>query len=464
MIHITLKTSIRKRIDEISHIKANYNYNIKKRLYYNITMFQHWINNVIGSETTIEYRIGDVMDNTISYTVKYYTNEQRKKSLEQLATENVNMIKTYMKNLSANIFNKRILHTLRSIKTYLNDDIYKLFDIYSEIGDESVTKLTTLEINIPKIQSVEYKIIKLKDGSTIRQFIDPYVNNYGVYVDYSKDINEFNYMFNGLHVFEHYVTYAWKKLSNKDIIYYNGSTFSNGICYVYTITKTIESIKERLIKSILFHIKSSNVEYIKKTNSINIETIRTISEAYNMRNITRLGRSDQIAFSDSYNPEVFAYWCSQPMNILVVTNQEITINVDNLNNFYDKYHVNNRKPLQRTINYFPKEVFYTHYNNGIHLYKKNINKICKKIYGREITKSFYGIGNRTVIYQNESEGNYNKIDVSNEQTFLTTLLFFSKYVSDKNMKKYIDNNTFPLDAIDFNEQSMYSYKFVEDVL
>lgn len=446
---------------------------IKSMLYIKINQLMKWLNHRIGAETIIEYRTNSVNNLECCYEVKRYTNEDKNKQYSKLILEKLNIVKKFLENLPETLFEKKMLFRLRSINILLkkcfNTDIKNIFVLSLKYNDKIIYK-KNIVINFPKIKNVEYVVTELCDGSTIRQYIDPYINNYGVFVDYSKPVDELNYMYNCLHVYEHYVTYAWKNLSNNNVIDLNGATFSNGLCFVYTISKTKETLMERLVSSILFHIKSSNIDFIEKTKGLDIETTRTISETYMLRNLSRLGRSDQQAYNKGYNKDIFAYWSSQPMNILVVTSEKLDINVDEFNKFYNKYHVNVKQPKMLDLIYFPKEISIIHYKTGSHMFKKNIDKIIKKVYDpTSETKSFYGIGNRLVnledeehyinkIIKKKNKTNINKliktkldkVDCSMYQTLLHSLLFFAKYTTKETVQNYINNSLVPPDVMAFD--------------
>lgn len=467
------------------------NNDIKAILFIKIYQLMSWLNHKIGAETIIEYRTNGVKDLVCSYEIKRYTNTDKNKSYNKLIIEKVNIVKKFLETMPETLFENQVLYTIRNINTllrkYFKTSIRKIFMLSIQYNNNVIYNKNVL-INFPKIKEIVYDVTTLCDGSTIRQYIDPYINNYGVFIDYSKTLDELNYMYNCLHVYEHYVTYAWKDLSNEDVIDINGATFSNALCFVYTLSKTKKTLMERLVSSILFHIRSSDVKFIEKTKSLEVETTRTISETYKLRNLTRLGRSDQQAYNNGYNKDIFAYWSSQPMNILVVTNEKLNINVDELNKFYKKYHKDNAKPDQLKLVYFPKEISIIHYKDGSHLFKKDIDKIINKIYDpTSTTKSFYGIGNRLVGLNDEEnyinntlKRKYNlknndkvlnakldKIDCSMYQTILHSLLFFAKYTDNKRVQEYIYNSIMPPDVLAFDNYpaktlGAAALKFVEN--
>lgn len=450
-----IKISLNEEIDNIfAQIKNNHTiYNIVHKL---MTL----LNANIGFRTDIEYRITPVYDFTIVYDIKNYTNKQSNMSIKDLATEKYNTIVNHCKNIDANDFNNFALWLLRSLRQIFasKKETAKLepSDIFtiSAIIDGKPMKTSKLFVKYPKTIEPRYEVVNF-EGGTIRYYIDPYVTNNMLCVDYSKELTEFDYFYNGLHMFEHYTTHAWEGMNMKTVLDMNGSTYFNGLCYIYTVSNDINCIRDRLISSILFHIKSSNVDFVKSGDAIRKETMRTISETYILRNLARLGRSDQQAFEGAYSPELFAYWSSLPMNILIISNEKININVDKINEFYKRHHVEAPRPKKTTFDYFPMEAHEIHFMNSQHTFRKPTKDIVKKIYSNKFSSSFYGLDNKTIIYTNEYEFVNHKAgkkeepekeNIGSVQTYLSPLLFFARFVDNKVVEDYIRKTVFPREA------------------
>lgn len=421
-----------------------------------------FINRNIGLRTNIEYRIDSVYDCVLEYKIKPYTVEQTKMDIYSLALEKFNTIINFCNNIEDKSYNNNMLWVIRSLNKLLSkNDNTKNFSVKNilyicAIIDGKTIKENELIIKHPTIIEPKYVITKFCGNSTIRQYIDPYIKNYMICADYSKNLLELGYFYNCLHVYEHYITHAWEKMDESHILDFNGSTFFNGLCYIYTVVDDEKTLKDQLISLILFQIKSSNVEYVKNSKILQLETVRTISEAYTMRNITRLGRSDQEAYNGEYPPEIFAYWSSEPMNILLVTDHEITINYNKLNDYYNKYHISAKKPPKPVFNYFPLEAHINHYITNQHTFKADTKNIIDKIYNNKCNNCFYGLDTKSVIYTNEfdvitknKESKLIKDPMFDIQTPLSPLLFFAKVADVKQVEQYIDNNILP------NESSLF---------
>lgn len=437
------------------------------------------LNYNIAFHTTIEYRISPVINYVITYQIKNYTTKQTEKGVNDLAKEKFDVIDNFCSNIDEKYFNNFNMWALRSLEIVMKNyketnkfSVRNLFEMKAIVNAKTV-KQKNIFIKYPEIKYPKYDITTLIDGSTIRQYIDPYVSNYMVCVDYSKDMSELSYHYNCLHVYEHYTTHAWDKLSSINVIDLNGSTYFNGLCYIYTTANNKEDIRDRLISSILFHIKSSDADFVKKTEVLKTETLRTISEAYILRNITRLGRSDQQAFNTGeYSPNLFAYWSSLPQNILVITNEKIEFNVDKINEFYKEHHKTVNQPEITKFDYFPIESYQTHYLTGQHTFKMDKNEIIKNIYSNKYESCFYGLDTKTIAYTNEQEfihGQTKKLEIDPDmsyQTLLSPLLFFAKYVDKNTIDKYIKTNVFPKEAALYETLNLgFGYKdnFKEDL-
>lgn len=464
-IEIIIKNNVYNKISNVPE---------KKLLLEQIENIQCFLISRIGSDTTIEYHVEYPHNNTIKLPIKIYTEQQRRKTIKDLVDEKFKTITNLCKSFDDSLFRVRTRWFFRCVNKSLKNinkkyDINNIFEMRGIVNGKEIKKVD-LFVKYPKLIDPVYKIETLKDGSRITQFIDPYMQNYLLAVDYSKPMSELNYGYNYLHLYEHYMTYAWHNIREDDLIFMNGGTYSHGLCYVYNVSKDINDIKTRTEESIKFHIRSSDPEFIKKTKALDTETIRTISETYANRNLTRSGRSDQSAFNEGYNINVLAYWSSLPLNILVITNEEIKLDINELNKYYDKYHMNQKKPKTRIYNYYPKEVLFNHYLYQGHVYKKDTKEILKDIYAGRPHKGFYGIDSECVQYANESEflqnmkeknkNNYNteliETDISTYQDLLAPLLYFAKFVKKEVVDKYINENVFPFNAIDFDKLSIIS--------
>lgn len=430
----------------------------------------------ITKSTPIEYWVKDIDENHVSFTIKTYTNDDKSVPYKEVVKDKVKILLKYFKTMSTKLFAMQDLWLIRSLmiltKTPLDGTMKDLLRITVKSNDEVM-----LDKNIPfhvtGLEPVKYVVTKLCDGTTIRQFIDPYLQEHGVFCDYSKTLDEYNYMYNGLHVFEHYIANAWDGMSENNVITFNGCTYSNGIMYVYSVAKDIDTIKERFTKWFQTHVRSTDPAYVRQQYTFKRETARTISEGYGMRNLTRMARTDQWGFNDTgYPAEVFSWWCSQPANVLLLSNKEVQINVSALNSFFTKHHKDVPKPSFQSFSYFPREVFHQLALDNKHVFKKSTEKIVAKIFGDKPVKCIYGIDCRTLSYDHEpkdasddaSSLHPSKEDNGNVHTLIHMLLVFAKFKDDSFMQNFVQTHVWPLSVMGFDETTREDFLTTNDLV
>lgn len=445
--------------DELGKItvKINDKYENNKDIYYMFGPLISVLTHKISKNTPIEYWVNDRDDRHVSFTIKTYSNDDKNKPYKDVIKEKTNIITTFLSTMDTKMFNNNELWLLRYVmlKTkQLKIPFNNLLQVVVSQGENIIIN-KVLDFQVKGLQPVKYVITRLCDGSTIRQFIDPYINEYGIFCDYSKTFDEYDYIYNGLHIYEHYIANCWNDMDEKNVIMFNGGTYNNGLMYIYSVVSDYQTLKERFTRYVEFHIKSSDTTFIKQTKLLERETLRTISEGYKLRNLTRMARTPQRGFNMNYSTDVFAYWSSQPMNILLITNKEININVDFINKFYKKYHKNVKQPQKQQFDYFPREVFHVMSLDNKHIYKKSTDKIVKKIYGGGF-KSLYGIDTRCVAYKTDNkEVKQQKYNLSYNHTLIHSLLIYAKFVSDNFIKNYVMKTPFPNNVHDFESQPIH---------
>ncbi len=405
-----------------------------------------FINGNIGSETIVNYNILPV-DLQFGITIpiyKYSRSDMSMDSIEMLK-KYIHLIQMHFEHFDFSKENKYLLWLFRNISNaVITPDISKLY-VITGTHEKDVVEADYLHLSFPKIEQAKYETITLVNDSKINILIDPYVDNYGLYVDYTQSMSELNYMYNALHVHEHLMTYAWKELDNKHVKLLNGSTYTNGICFIYAVLDNIETLKEYTLASIIFHIKMSDTNYVQNMKGMEIETLRTISERNTARAYSTYGRSDQSAYKKGYNANIFSYWSSKPFNILLVSSSKVKFNYDKLNRYISECAKQQKRPPDFKFDYYPIECALHHSMTREHIYKKDTKKIVKNILKDKITNSLYGIDNRLVI-----DGE----DISDATTWLHPLLFLSRHITNEEMNNYVSSKPLPLNAVDYDEQPL----------
>ena len=216
------------------------------------------------------------------------------------------------------------------------------------------------------IQEAQIKRITLKDSSTITYISDPYIRGYGVYSNLTLPFSEMNYSHNLLHLYEHLMTGSWEMLNKANVTLFNGCTYPNGLCYVFTNHNTLNSTRIFLVADILYRIKSRSDNFWNKLEyraAFEREIERTISETRHERTLGSPGRSDCSAFDFNYNIPVLTYWSRLPFNYLVIgpdSLEALMIKHDMISKEMEKYPTatleDKDKPKIRNIKHYPAEV------------------------------------------------------------------------------------------------------------
>lgn len=257
--------------------------------------------------------------------------------------------------------------TMSESKSLKNRTLFNFAATTSTLSLLLDIKQHPLNIKYPdNIQEAQIKRITLPDTSTITYISDPYIRGYGVYSNLTLPFSEMNYSYNLLHLYEHLMTGSWNLLNKANITVFNGCTYPNGLCYVFTNHNFIDSARMFLVADLLFRIKSRNENFWNKPENRTIferEIERTISETRHERTLSSPGRSDCTAFDFNYNIPVLTYWSRLPFNYLVIGSdslEALMIKHDMISKEIEKYPTakltDQDKPKIRNIKHFPAEV------------------------------------------------------------------------------------------------------------
>ena len=344
-------------------------------------------------------------------------------------------------------------------------------DAKTSITNNSILEKPTGKKNKQKVQTIiprssvtlQPKIItKTLQQSSITYISDPYLKNYGVYINLTVPYTDMGYYYNALHLYEHLMTRCWTNLDNKEVIDKNGTTYPNGICYVYTIHSTLESMKIYAISSILWNINSRKDDFWDKhKDELNTETERTISETRDQRTLFTHGRSNCTAYRFNYDTKVFNYWSRLPFNILIMgpsPMQELQLNHEKINKEFIK--TQSLKPIQpniETFKYLPLDAIKMQQMfEGIMVWKYDIEQFKSDVMkgytdknekpkdqsttlsrSTLLEKGFYGYDNIMVSEQSA---------LSSMNTILHPLLFCNKHFTDDELKTLLQNKVLPFDC------------------
>lgn len=211
------------------------------------------------------------------------------------------------------------------IKKWAPKDKYAINLLNSLVESGSIIKVkngnTVHEIIFDEGQFEEITAIehKFKDGTTIKQIISPFVDDWGIYIDHSKTYEDFTLDYNVLHLFEH-LAVPWK--DDPSYIFQNGVTNVVGICFCALITSTKQSCIKGLNEYIEWHNKfRADINQFKK--KIELEVIRTNYETLDGNSINSFGKSFSSIYNNDYRFDILKYYASMPFTIILVVPEKI---------------------------------------------------------------------------------------------------------------------------------------------
>lgn len=337
-----------------------------------IYTLMQFLNFQLGAKTVLNYKIMELDANSeyiaIRIPIQYHTIADS--SFRELLTKRVETVKTFISTYDWNKVNVFYKWCWR----YLTRNKFDLFDMtrirYGNIVDEPIDYNITIE------EKTKIYEIKLEDGTIIRNIVDPFVLDYGLYINLSVPFKDMNYAWNSLHLYEHMMTYAWKNLSEKHRSDMNGGTMIHGLCYIYNIHSTLESLLDHFDNYLKFHLKTRTKEgWNDLKDGIETEIERTISETIDERSLTNMGRSDTYAFTKGYDTEIFRYYSNKPFTVLLIT--PVKINVKKYVKDLDFKTKDEIKLQKRVYNYIPISVLRDIHDRGF-IISKNISMEKRK--------------------------------------------------------------------------------------
>lgn len=211
------------------------------------------------------------------------------------------------------------------IKKWAPKDKYAINLLNSLVESGSIIKVkqgnTSHEIifNEGQFESVEASEHKFKDGTTIKQIVSPFVDDWGIYIDHSKKYEDFTLDYNVLHLFEH-LAVPWK--DEPEYVFQNGVTNVVGICFCTLITSTKKAFIKGINEYIDWHNKfRSNIDQFKK--KIELEVIRTNYETLDGNSVNSFGKSFSSIYDNDYRLDILKYYASMPFTIIFVIPEKI---------------------------------------------------------------------------------------------------------------------------------------------
>ena len=360
----------------------------KDKLSQNFISFFCLVNQLIGAETDVNYRIirpvysyEEIDDNestgsnseilTVTIDFNFQLNNPQNIEYNKIVFNKLTVIENYLRNKNWSIETKEVKRYLRNILIHNKKFEAKLiYEDYSSIISFSCPEL---------INTIKVKESKAKDNNSIEiiQIVDPLINDCGIFVDVSKDFSVFKYGYNYLHLFEHIITYAWRNCDKNNLKLLNGFTSLNANCLIYAVVEDYSTLISYLKSYLEFHISLLIDGF--PSECLSIETNRTMSETLNEKSLTSFGRTDSIVYSKlGYEIDILKHLLQDSLKIYLVTNVEIILDnsVKKLISDFDKALVKFNKSFKfdeskfvKSFDYIPLSVLKEKELRGIHVLK-----------------------------------------------------------------------------------------------
>ena len=352
-----------------------------------LTYLIRYLNQRCGADTVINYRILPVETETeyknnqkiYKLIIKFPIQQHKIDSNDDLVLKNIKIISDYIKNKKWELDNKQYLWLWRTLyQLKYKPESYIMYDDYKEKVEWG--------ISVDAIKKYEIKIRQtiLKDGTKLKEILDPLINDYGLYINLSVPFSDMDYGYNYLHFYEHIMTYAWKSLSQQNVLELNGGTTCNAICYVYNIHSNSKSMEEYLKEYIDFHLKSRRNDFWKKeiVKGLETELERTTSETLMEKSLSQMAKTDPYS-QHAYNTQILQYYSNKPFEIIVYSPK-----ITNAKKICEQY-FNNSEELQKIT---PKKIKFDYYPLHVLRDKKDRNYLVLHI-NKKMENGVTGIDN-----------------------------------------------------------------------
>jgi len=372
-------------------------------------------------------------------TVQYHNEEG---NIVDIINKRVETIKRTILNVKFET--NRLKFIARTLKQY-NIDPFNFLQLSYTIGNDDNAELvsTPIELNIPDVPNFEIREHINSEGNFRHlEYIDPLLLDYGLYIGLSKPFKDMGYAYNALHIYEHMMTMAWKKLDSKDMIELNGATFPTGICYLYNIHSTSKSLKKYAREYVKFHQMSKTRKFWEKdlNEDLKRETIRTYSETQTSKGLKEFARTDNTVYSDLHNMkypiEPFLKFSNDTYTILTVSPEPIDFKFDK---YIPDIDPDVPKISERKYDFIPLAAL----RNANNLVVVNKKDMTQEIYSKNAC--LFGV---------DCVGLCMDDDTKECETLNTVLLFMLR--NDINLiNEFMKNKTMPIDNRSFSSLDVY---------
>jgi len=396
-------------------------YHVTKSLFIHLIRLISLQTDVCYYPNNIEYS-GQTHQFKLPITVQYHNDEG---DILQIINKRVKAIKKTISSIKFE--SNQMKFVARTLKMYKVDPFNFLQLTYS-LNDGAELISEPVELHLPNIENFKITETRYPSGNFRHiEYIDPLLNDYGLYIGLCKPFNEMGYSYNALHIYEHMMTTCWDKLNQKDMIELNGATFPTGMCYLYNIHKTKKSLKTFTREYVKYHCKTKNPKYWKEklSNDLKRETIRTYSETQDIKSLKDFARTDPSIYENMiYDVEPFVKFSNEEFTILTVTPEKINFK-------FDKYIINEKydiKLKKRTYDRIPLSAI-RNVNNLVVLDKKDLTM---ELYNKYSV--LFGVDCVALCLD----------DYNRECEHLNTVLLFMLKNKIEVIKDFLKNKTMPI--------------------
>ena len=415
--------------------------------------FMNYMNGMIGAKTSANYHIKKVVNDTIIIPIYVYTNVQKDSDPIKLIESKIKQVRDFLEHFDWTQASKMQLWIVRSLHI-LGVNISSSFVLSTETPEIDFNDLhdEPIIINFPKIEYPKIIREKFIDNSYISYLSDPYLTDYGLFINLTVPFDDMGMSYNGLHLYEHLMTKAWDKLKGINLIELNGATWPQAVCFVYSIHNTIESMKEYAVNSLMWHLQSREKGFWDKhKEELHLEIERTVSETRKERTLSAMGRSDLHAYTYSYNTNIFEYWSNKPFEFLITgpePYEKLKLKFDVVNNYIKKFMPRKDvvRPKNITFKNIPLDVLKMKKLQGFRINKVDSNEIKQKILQPDFDdKLVYGFD---CSFECKFE------DLSPYNSILHALLYNNRMFTDEELNHFLSNHVIPFSARLFNSASL----------
>lgn len=399
-----------------------------------------YITRTIALRSDVCYRPNNVIYDSqknefiLPITIQYHNEEG---DILSIINQRVETIKNTISKIKFET--NKLKFIARTLKQYKIDP-FNFLQLSYYIDNESELISQPIELNLPDIPNFTIKEHKYSNGNFRHlEYIDPLLLDYGLYIGLSKPFKDMGYNYNALHIYEHMMTIAWKKLDSKDVLDLNGATFPTGTCYLYNIHSSKKSLKKYTREYVKFHQSSKEKKFWKKDlyDDLKRETVRTYSETQYTKGLKDFARTDYTVYSDMiYNIEPFVKFSQDEYTILTVSPEPINFKFDK---YISKVKEDKIKINERKYDYIPLAALRNN-NNLIVINKKDLNE---EIYNKNAC--LFGVDCVGLVTDDETK----------ESEALNTVMLFILRNNIDVIKEFMKNKTMPIDNQNFSSIDVY---------